>query len=156
MKNISLMLCTMLIALYMYGIPDTYGLSKESLPATRITYLFVHGGVMHLLVNVYSLLTLAFICDSKIWHFVVSMIIAITIPVFNDVPMIGISTVIYAMTGIIVMGSNRWWWFVLINLLIIGASTMMTGIAFTAHLYCFALGMLVGFLTNKKYGREIA
>lgn len=156
MRNITLLICVALIVLHIIGLPESYGFSKESEQYTRLTYLFVHGGWLHLLINIYSLLTLAFLCNVKVWQFFVSLFVGVTMPAFTIIPMVGISTVIYTITGMIIVESKEWWWLAVFNLLIIGAGMFMPGIAFLAHLYCFLVGMIIGFLTSKKYGREIA
>lgn len=60
--------------------------------------------------------------------------------------MLGISVLNYALAGIQIMESNRWWWLMIINLLIIGAGSMLPGIAFMGHMYGFAVGCVIGIL----------
>lgn len=152
MKTFSLILSLVLILIYaIFGTLTEYGLYEGCPTENRLTYLFIHGGVGHVLVNCYCLLTLAFLCGLRWWQFLVATIIAMTCVTSTDIPVVGISTLIYACTGLVVMESKNWWWLTLMNLLFIGASAALSGIAFLQHLTCFGAGLGVGFLFGKRY-----
>ena len=122
----------------------------------RIYFSFIHFGFLHLFVNIYSFLTLALLCRMRIWQFIASLIVAASIPapLLVDLPVVGLSAIIYAATGIIISSSCRFWSLLVINMLIISAGFFFPFVAAPIHLWCFALGLMFGFFTAKVHVRR--
>lgn len=129
----------------------------------HITYMFAHGSWPHLLVNVYSLLVLAFLCNMEPWQMLVSLAVAFGLPEYTlspAVPVVGLSTWIYCLTGIVILNSRKWLPLLAINLLVLLASSLLFAdrLAVWPHLWCFAMGTIIGLVTAKKfaiYGKGI-
>lgn len=132
-----------------FGITRFTGIETD-----RLSYMFFHGGALHLLINIYSLLSLSFIRHTRPVHIIAAFIIAVTIPqcLLSFTPTVGLSTMIYALTGLVIMESQRWTGLLFINLAIVIASVALPHIAFASHLYCLAVGASIGFLTGNRYG----
>ena len=157
MRNITLLICVTLITLFittnLYDCLPYAGLCRTSPYAHRVYYLMLHANILHLSLNIYAMLTLAFMCNLRSWHLFVGALLAITIPsgVLGDIPMVGCSTLIYAMAGIVVASESKWKGLAIANLLVIALQSFFVGFAVLPHLYCFCTGFAVGFVTSPKF-----
>lgn len=144
----------LMLVLYPADLAAQFGLYTGCPIYNRFTYLFMHGNFMHLAVNVYSLLILAFICDMRFFHFTDALLVAVLLPdsIITETPIIGMSTMIYTITGMIVMSARRRTFLILVNLAIITMGMFLTGIAGLAHLWCFFAGLVIGLFTAKTHG----
>lgn len=156
MKTLSLILSVVMLVIFAV-VPHSdvmnYALYSNCELVNRLVFSFLHGSWAHILVNLYCFLTLVFMCNANVQKFLLALVCAITIPSFllSATPIVGLSAINYALTGIVVMNSQKAWWFILLNLLIIGATMVMPGIAFMVHLVCFIEGVVIGFLITPRY-----
>lgn len=156
MRNISIIISTITILVFLLSSEDSMyrlSISADSALPTRITYLFMHASILHLSINIYALLTLSFICRASLWQMCTSCIVAITIPteILPSAPMVGLSTVIYALSGLVIMRQSKWWKLMVLNLSILAIQSAVPSVAFAAHLYCFFVGAFIGFFTIPRY-----
>lgn len=157
MKTISLLISAMLITAYIWS-PSTdwsqsFGLSLASPSTNRLLYFTLHANILHVMVNVYAFLTLSFLCRARIWQMCAAILIAATIPAItlSPTPMVGFSTIVYAMAGMVILGGSDWRWLAFCNLLLIGAQSFFAGFAVMPHLYCFCMGCAIGFIFTPRY-----
>lgn len=157
MKTTSLLISAMLITAFMLlhstECSQTFGLSLASPSTNRLLYLTLHASFLHLAINIYGFLTLTFLLRAASWQMCAATFIAVTIPtnVLSSTPMVGFSTIIYALSGICLLRSNDWKGLVVINLLLIGAQSFFVGFAVLPHLYCFCMGCAIGFIFTPRY-----
>ena len=154
MRNFCLFICISLAVAYWSGLPLSLGLSAQSQWYTRLTYMLLHGNVIHLLLNIYAIMTMLFLCRVKLLQIIAAFVIAIAVPYCGEVPLVGISTFIYALLGMIIMDSDSWKYLLLTNLAVISFSVVLNNISFIAHIDCFALGVIVGFISSRRHGRN--
>ncbi len=154
MKSASLFISSFVIAFYCIAqCTEWLCLSLDSPWWTRLTYLLVHGSCLHTAVNVYSVLALAFLANARAWQGLAAFVVALFIPdcVLADTPIAGLSTYIYAQTGIVVMQSKRWVALVCANLILIAASFFFMDLfAVWPHIWCFSCGIFIGLITSKR------
>lgn len=156
MKSFSLILSIALIVLF-FAVPEQMamklGVSDSSTWITRITYQFLHVNVIHLAINVYAILLLSFLSGARLWQFILSFTIASLIPssITSDSPMLGLSVLNFALTGMLLMNSRRWKRFLLLNVVLILPTFILYNVAASAHLYALIAGAAVGFFTAKRY-----
>lgn len=124
----------------------------------RITYSFFHASFLHAFMNVWCLLSIVFIYPISIWSLIVAFGIAASFPVDTlcgispifcfTIPTIGLSGVCFALMGRISFMVSRKWYYQgwLIFYLILGFLFPNTN--GWLHLYCYLMGMLVGFLNK--------
>lgn len=136
---------------------DYFGLNANSEIERRYLYMFSHGSWIHLSINIYSLLVIFFLAGGNWWQSLFSLAVSIYLPSFvlpEEQMIVGASTFIYCMTGILVMNSEKRLLFILMNSLFIMFSFMLpsSNIAVIPHLYCFVCGLLFGILTARIHG----
>lgn len=152
-KNACLALTALSVLAYIiFGLPEDChccGLFLGCGLSQRLIYSFVHASVWHVLANAWALLVMAFVFDISLYQLFLAYIIAVTVPeaVINTVPIVGMSAVCYALCGMASLTVRHkliyHLWFV---------ASIALGFAFTStaailHAYCYAAGVIVGFLT---------
>lgn len=157
MKTTSLLISAMLITAFTLShsaeCSQSFGLSLVSPSTNRLLYLASHASILHLAINIYAFLTLAFVSRATSWQMCAAIFIAVTIPAafLSKVPMVGFSTIIYALSGMCLLKSSGWKSLVICNLLLIGAQSLFAGFAVLPHLYCFCAGCSIGFLFTPRF-----
>ena len=160
MKTISLLISAMLIMVSIWSLStdltQLYGLSLTSPSTNRLLYFILHASFLHVAINVYALLTLSFLCRATTWQLFAAILIASTIPscTLSALPVVGFSTVIYAMAGMVIVAGADWRWLMFCNLLLIAAQSLFAGFAVLPHLYCFCVGCGAGFVFTPRYATE--
>lgn len=159
MKNLSLILTLALVlihALVPHESALTWGLSRPNLENTmmvRLTYNFLHAGWMHLAINMYCMLTIAFLMHARVWQFLTALAIASTIPtaMIGGIPILGMSAVNFALCGILMARNRRWPLILILNVIFILATSRIAAIAYSVHLYTMCAGVLIGYMTNPQF-----
>lgn len=155
-KTPSLVLTVMVIAIALYS-PDLagQGISPSCTLGQRLSYPFFHASILHCLVNCWVLLSVVFGRRIPIWQMAVAYIIAISYPAslfasLAESPAVGLSGLIFGLLGMVTMTTARPLQIAayMITFIILGA--IMPNIAWTLHLYCYIVGLLIGFLTLWK------
>ena len=150
MKNISLVIAAILIAVYLLQKGNETNMmltcGSGTLDYRRLSYMMIHANLLHLIINLYTFLSLTFLCNARLMHFLIATIIAATIPnvLLSNIPMCGISVLNYALTGLILFDSKKWFFLLLTNLAIAALGMLFGGIAAVPHIY----GLIVGFATS--------
>lgn len=138
------MMALMCIAMLMEspGIEDVY-LASGVPWWHRVTYMFGHANIVHLGVNVWSLLYIVFLFRVGLWMLLLGMLSASLVPIaFVSVPTVGLSGVIFFLLGSItsaVRGKPR---YLANNLVLIIFGSFLPNIAWGIHLWCFGCGIL--------------
>lgn len=100
-KNISLTIAAVCIIITAAGIGDGWEAAQGSPLVCRVTYQFVHAGWLHLAVNLWCLLTIAFLWPSRRWQLLAAFIIAATAPsACFATPVVGLSGLLFALIAI--------------------------------------------------------
>ena len=127
------------------------GIHKGCSFCSRLLYPFVHANIFHCLVNCWCLLSLVFILDVSILELAISYVIAVLAPVgfWGQVtPTVGLSGLLYCLVGIYTFKVRKkikwllWWSFFL------GIGFFFAASANLLHLWCFACGLIIGFLNS--------
>lgn len=129
---------------------DGPGLAVGSPFYARFTYQFVHANIWHLLANTYCLILLAFNMGQDVRSLVWAYVISCTVPVFDATPIVGASGICFAL-----MGWNTWcvarrgYYLSWLALFIVIGFIVPRFAGFT-HFYCALLGLLIGWLHQKR------
>lgn len=158
-RSLTLILAVVMIILHIVTDQDqriALAMSAETGSLTdwhRMSYMVFHANWIHLLINVYSLLVLSFLCNATLRHFLIATAVSIAIPtaILSDIPMLGISVLNYALTGLLISGSRRWVRLLFINIAFIAATSFMSSIAVVAHAWGFGMAFIIGFITSKRF-----
>lgn len=157
MKSLTLFITLLLIVMF-YGKDwigftlNCFSMHKACPLINRLLYMTLHASWMHLAVNLYALLTIAFMCQSTTWQLFAAVFIASSVPEFllTATPVVGASGVIYALLGILIPTFNGWKKCLIVNTIIILTQSIFANIAFSVHLYCFCSGLLIGFIFSPR------
>lgn len=155
MKTASLDIALFLIAFYFAFSHESalcLGLCDGSPLISRFTYMLAHDNIFHLFVNIYGFLTLFFISRCSFQQFAFAMIIAMAIPtcLLSDKPIIGISVLNFAMTGIVIAHNSAWRMLLVTNMAIIIAGLILPHIAALPHMFGFVAGFIYGLMDYNK------
>ncbi len=111
----------------------------------RFTYPLFHQNIFHALANLWVLRQ----CLAAVpcgWHFLVFYAIAVSYPFAGDTPIVGLSGLVYAYMGYIAPRANRKIRYNILILLYISVGFVFPCMAIGTHIYCYALGLLWGYL----------
>lgn len=149
-----LLLTAATIMVYISGASlHTFGLCEGMDWYARFTYQFLHISIWHMLINLWSLWGIATTYKLRIWHLVTAYLISASPFFYRDIPTIGLSGLCFSLMGIIwyqVLHAKLYHcWiigFILIGFLFPGTDARL-------HLYCYAIGFIIGWLNKPvKYG----
>lgn len=121
---------------------------------TRATYHFFHANALHLSLNVYCLLALAFFYPLTMNKLILAFLVASTYPVGlfpPSAPIIGMSGVIYVLLGLHYWNASSRTLLLISVLCYALAGMFMGNIAVGLHLYCFFAGFLLSLITADLY-----
>lgn len=107
-KITALLLSLVMIILLFVNIPaDNVGVYQGCAFINRLTYSLFHAGVIHLSLNLWCFLSCVFLADITAAALMASFLIAFTVPVYSDVPTVGLSGVCYALLGFIMLNARN-------------------------------------------------
>lgn len=155
MKNLSLIISSFILLIFLVTRGQDvsmFGICQQHTWPQRFYYMFFHAGIIHCIINIYAFLSMSFLSGVKYWQLAASYLIAASMPfmLLCDTPVVGFSACLYAMSGIVIMTQRKWWSLIIVNLLLIAPQSFLPGIALLAHLYCFAVGLLFGFIFSPR------
>ena len=124
--------------------------------STRMTYHFFHASVLHAVLNVWCLLSLAFFYHVTATELVLSYCIASLYPVgwMHDVlgatavPTVGLSAVCFALMGMVTYRVVRKRYYTACIVTLIGIGFLMPNVNAVIHLYAYLAALLVGLFTE--------
>lgn len=128
--------------------PHIYGMCEDKEWYTHFTYQFLHVSMWHLAINLWSMWTLTTTYKIRIWHLITAYLISASPFFYGDIPTVGLSGMCFALMGVI-------WYQVLrvklYHIWIVGF--ILVGYLFPAsnaklHLYCYAIGFIIGWLNR--------
>lgn len=124
---------------------DGMGLSSGCSLLNRLTYPFLHQNPFHALINlwVFHQCHRSIPCRGNLFVF---YIIAVSYPFTTATPIIGLSGLVYAYMGYIAPYVERKVKYNLTILLYISIGFVFPSMAIGVHIYCYALGLLWGYL----------
>ena len=134
------MLAAGVILLYFLGLEaEKYGLCVGATLFQRLSFHFFHASFLHAALNAWVLLSVVFLFDISIYPIITAFIIA---------PTIGLSGVCYALMGRIAFMVAKKWEYQGWMAFYIGVGFLFPNMNGWIHLYCYLVGMLVGFLNK--------
>ena len=127
------------------------GICKDCTWTSRLLHPFFHANIFHALVNCWALLSVVFFFDLGLLDLALSYAVAVTVPVGLlrlTVPTVGCSGALYYLFGMLSFRTNKklkWhlWW-----LFFIGIGFFFPASNAILHLWCYAVGVLAGFLNT--------
>jgi len=147
MKDFALQFSLILIMIHIFadGNVARYGIYDGCPMVNHFIYIFVHGGWLHLLCNIFFLLEMGFFATSVKWYcWVMAMIIAMLTPAFSNVPVVGFSGVLYALSGFAFCFSKKKMRPLIILSALVLFQFLTGGIAVMLHLICFSAALIIG------------
>lgn len=152
-EQVGLYVCYALILLLAYLLGDHrpvlqdahLGLFRGCSLLQRLSYPFLHQSLWHAAVNLYVLWQ----CLGSVkagWNLLIFYIIAVSYPFATDVPIVGLSGLVYAYMGYIAPYAKRKLRYNLIIAIYIGIGFLFPCMAVGVHIYCYVLGLLWGYL----------
>ena len=127
------------------------GIYKGCSFASRLLYPFFHANIFHCLVNCWCLLSLAFLLDISIPALALSYAVAVFVPVGlwdQTVPVVGFSGAFYCICGMLTFKVRTKWRWLLWWSFFIGVGFFFSQNANLLHLWCYAVGIFIGFLNS--------
>lgn len=131
------------------------GISKGATLLTRLTYHFFHANILHAVLNVWCLLSLAFIYDTTASEVIIAYIIASAYPVNyicsitgNTLPTVGLSAICFAIMGQVFWRVKKKRRFMLFAVILIAVGFLFPSANAALHLYAYCAGLIVGALTS--------
>lgn len=164
-KTASLVLTALCLVAYLLLPLLPFNLSQVGLYGgctlqARLAYSFFHASFFHLAGNCWVLLCLVFYYEVPVSRLLVSYIVAVSAPALSAVPTVGLSAVVYCLLGQISFMVRRKLYFhvwVIISILAFGVilpdlmeqcGTPVVHPNNFLHIYCYVVGLLVGFLNS--------
>lgn len=159
-KAASLMLAAGVILLYFLGLDaEKYGLCVGATLFQRLSFHFFHASFLHAALNAWVLLSVAFLFDISIYPIITAFVIASAFPInfLHDLmpcaetlllPTIGLSGVCYALMGRIAFMVAKKWEYQGWMAFYIGVGFLFPNMNGWIHLYCYLVGLVVGFLNK--------
>ena len=149
-KLAALILTAILVAVYFCAPVDcsVVGLTKQG-GWPRLYYSFLHASVLHLVVNCWCLLSIAFAYTIKPWQLVLAIVTATLTPAFclYDTPTVGLSVAVYALLGMWALHVRRKLFYSAWILSYLSIGFLFPAVNVLAHIYGYMAGLLVSLLT---------
>ena len=124
----------------------------------HLSYHFFHASALHALMNAWCLLCVVFRYDVSLWAIISAFVIASLYPadtlysIFTldslTIPTIGLSGVCYALMGYIAFKVARKAYYHLWLAFYIVIGFLFPNVNGWVHLYCYVVGLLVGYLNK--------
>lgn len=141
---------TTILALYGIVIDQSIGLHTNCVWYDRLLYPFAHANMLHLLVNLYIFNICFLKCNMSVRQMVASFLIALIAPA-SATNVVGLSGVCFALFGILfahIKKDKRVTYLLQVAIsLLIGC--IVPHLAWTVHLFCFVIGLVVGLIFKK-------
>lgn len=125
----------------------------------RVVYHFFHSSIVHALLNAWCLLSVVFVFDVSLSLFITAFLAASLFPVDTlyhlmplsslEMPTVGLSGVCYALMGMMAFRVQRKLYYQAWLAFYIALGFIFPNTNGWIHLYCYTVGMLIGFL-NKR------
>lgn len=122
----------------------------------RLLYSFFHVNVIHAVLNAWCLISIVFIYNIKMSRLLLSLVIAITVPVgiINSVvggfttPTVGLSGVIFVLFGTLSFEVQRKLYYQIWMLFYLVAGFIFPNTNAWIHLYCYVVGLAMALLNK--------
>lgn len=158
---ISLIAIALSVADIFLPIPlQSVGIGSGSSFPNSFIYHFFHANIFHAILNVWCLLTIAFIYDAKAWQLILGYVIASLIPGYlccttvTAQPTIGLSGICFTLMGLIIPNVKRKLYYNICVFTFIAIGFFFPYVNASLHLRCYVVGLLVGFLNTPIYHEE--
>lgn len=113
---------------------------------SRLAYPFLHANIFHALCNLFVLHQCLRTPHISWWSLLAGYLIAVSYPFPSDIPILGLSGIVYACFGFIAPYAGNKRRFHLIVGLMLLLSLIIPNMAFGIHAYCYAMGLVWGYL----------
>lgn len=133
-----------IVCISLYGY-DGMGLSEGCSILQRFSYLFFHQNIFHALINLW-VFHQCLRCIPCIGSLLVFYLIAVSYPFAGDIPIVGLSGLVYAYMGYIAPYVQKKVKYNLTILFYLSLGFIFPGMAIGVHIYCYVLGLLWGYL----------
>lgn len=118
----------------------------------RLSYPLFHVNLLHAFCNAWCLISLVFLYDLPWWKVALAFLIAVTLPHFalSATPVVGMSGACFALMGLTIPVVRRKVMLIGWIALFLAIGFLFPNVAAWVHVYCFLVGLAVGWLTNKR------
>lgn len=127
---------------------EQYGIYRHADIIARSVYPFLHVNFLHALCNAWCLLSIVFCYNATLGQMMTAYGVAITVPsgLLCDTPTVGMSGLCFALMGVVMQRVRRKRLLHLWVLAFIAMGLLFPNVNVQLHLYCFYLGIVLGFL----------
>lgn len=149
-KIATLIVVTFIIGCPLICNPDyrMVGLHRDSSWMARCLYAIYHTSVAHAAINTWCLLSVVFLHGVSWRKIGMAYLVAITVPswLLSDIPTVGMSALCYTLLGMLTFEVRQRIFWLGYMTLYIAMGFLFPGVNAVLHLYCFIIGLLIGFL----------
>ncbi len=124
---------------------DGMGLRGGCSLLQRLGYPLFHQNLFHALANIYAF-NQCFRAKPTRWNILVFYLLAVSYPFQTSMPIIGMSGIVYAYMGFIAPYARKKLWYNVTILIYMSLGLFFPCMAIGVHIYCYALGLLWGYL----------
>lgn len=156
--TLALAAIVILIYLFLDIAPEKVGIMQGATICNRFTYSLFHATFLHAFMNIWCLLSVVFMYPVSIWSLLIAFGIAASFPIDTlcdispifafTIPTIGLSGVCFTLMGRIAFMVRRKWYYQSWLAFYILLGFIFPNVNGWLHLYCYLMGMLVGFLNK--------
>lgn len=116
----------------------------------RLCYPFFHSSLLHAIANAWCFVSILFLYNVSWRRMAAAYVIAVTVPDFTltSIPTVGLSAVCFALFGLIAFQVKRKLYYNGCMALYITLGFIFPLVNGWIHLYCYAAGLFVGFITG--------
>lgn len=152
-KAASLVLTIVSVVLVLVS-PDIarHGIGEGSTLLQRLSYPFFHANLLHAGLNCWVLLSLCFNRTVPGWMIPTAYLVSVTYPagLFASLARhgvaVGLSGMIFAMVGMLTLTLRKPLPAIAYTMAFVLIGAVLPNIAWTLHLYCYAAGLMVGYI----------
>ena len=123
---------------------------SRNMALNRLFYPLFHANLIHVILNIFCILQLAFYYRMSRWFLLASYIIAVTAPSCLIEGTLGFSGVIFAALGLYSMIVTRGWVIAAHVALYCSLTALFSCVNTLLHLYCYAVGFVCSLLITEK------
>lgn len=149
-KTIALALAPLcLVLMLIHPDTDTVSLCRAN-PHGCWMYHFFHANLLHLAINCWTVIGLAFMFQVSIEMLVYSYIVASLYPFAGHTPIVGLSGIAFCLMGCVIFQVGNKSWYLAMITISLTLGIVMPGIAGMLHTWCFLFGILHAMICNRN------
>lgn len=148
-KDITIFIAVLTTILFITGIGEEQGMQTNPTIADRLLYSFYHASIIHLMSNIWAMLSVIFVFQPHWGYMAAAYTIAVLCPsCLCQTPTVGLSVFIYALFGMMAFRVKDRGFYQLCMAIALAAGCLHPYINGYVHIYAYACGFIVALLTT--------